>query len=91
MALGGLGYAVALLHMVNHAFFKAGLFLGSGSVIHSTGTEDMRQMGGLAKKMPVTAYTMLAGCLSIAGFPFFAGFWSKDLVMDVAFDVFDDV
>lgn len=89
IAAGGLGYSVALLHMVNHAFFKAGLFLGSGSVIHSTGTEDMRQMGGLAKKMPVTAYTMLAGCLSIAGFPFFAGFWSKDLVMDTAFHVFD--
>lgn len=89
IAAGGLGYSVALLHMANHAFFKAGLFLGSGSVIHSTGTEDMREMGGLAKKMPVTAYTMLAGCLSIAGFPFFAGFWSKDLVMDTALHVFD--
>ena len=89
IAAGGLGYAVALLHMANHAFFKAGLFLGSGSVIHSTGTEDMRQMGGLGKKMPVTSLTMLIGCLSIAGFPFFAGFWSKDLVMDTAFHVFD--
>jgi NADH-quinone oxidoreductase subunit L len=70
--------------MVNHAFFKALLFLGSGSVIHSTGTEDMRHMGGLHSKMKITSITMLIGSLSIAGFPFFSGFWSKELVLETA-------
>lgn len=88
--VGALGYAAGCLHMVNHAFFKALLFLCSGSVIHANGTEDMRLMGGLYKKMPKTAVTMLIGCLSIAGFPFFAGFFSKDLVLDVVYDVFND-
>lgn len=90
MAAGALGYTAATLHMANHAFFKACLFLGSGSVIHSTGTEDMRLMGGLGRKMPITSITMLIATLSIAGFPFFAGFWSKDLVLDVAMDAFKD-
>ena len=89
-AVGALGFAAGCLHMVNHAFFKALLFLCSGSVIHANGTEDMRLMGGLHKKMPKTSITMLIGCLSIAGFPFFAGFFSKDLVLDVVFDVFND-
>lgn len=88
--VGALGFAAGCLHMVNHAFFKALLFLCSGSVIHANGTEDMRLMGGLHKKMPKTSITMLIGCLSIAGFPFFAGFFSKDLVLDVVFDVFND-
>jgi len=79
---GSAGYTAGLLHMVNHAFFKALLFLGSGSVIHSCGTEDMRKMGGLGKKMKITSITMLIGSLSIAGFPFFAGFWSKDLIIE---------
>jgi NADH-quinone oxidoreductase subunit L len=70
--------------MLNHAFFKGLLFLCSGSVIHGTGTEDMRQMGGLLKKMPITAITMLLGSLSIAGFPLLSGFWSKDLVLEAA-------
>jgi F420H2 dehydrogenase subunit L len=82
IAAGSLGYTAACLHMVNHAFFKALLFLCSGSVIHSTGTEDMREMGGLEKKMKITSLTMLIGSLSIAGFPFFAGFWSKDLILE---------
>ncbi len=82
MALGGLGYTAGVFHMLNHAFFKAQLFLGSGSVIHSTGTEDMREMGGLGKKMKSTSITMMIGSLSIAGFPFFSGFWSKDLILD---------
>ncbi len=89
MTAGALGYTAAILHMVNHAFFKAGLFLGSGSVIHSCGTEDMRLMGGLGRKMPITSITMLVGTLSIAGFPFFAGFWSKDLVLDTALHAFN--
>ncbi|AGI47232.1 proton-translocating NADH-quinone oxidoreductase, chain L [Thermoplasmatales archaeon BRNA1] len=88
MAAGSLGYTAGILHMANHAFFKALLFLCSGSVIHSCGTEDMRYMGGMGKKMPITSVTMLIGSLSIAGFPFFAGFWSKDLVLDTAMDAF---
>jgi NADH-quinone oxidoreductase subunit L len=75
--------------MINHAFFKALLFMGSGSVIHGTGTEDMRLMGGLFSKMKITAITMLFGCLSIAGIPIFSGFWSKDLVIDVAMAAFE--
>jgi len=82
MAIGAIGYTAGCLHMVNHAFFKALLFLGSGSVIHSTGTEDMREMGGLHGKMRITSITMLIGSLSIAGFPFFSGFWSKELVLE---------
>ncbi|MCQ2084780.1 MAG: NADH-quinone oxidoreductase subunit L [archaeon] len=87
---GALGYSAGCLHMVNHAFFKALLFLCSGSVIHANGTEDMRLMGGLLKLMPKTAITMLVGTLSIAGFPLFAGFFSKDLVLDVVFEVFEE-
>ena len=83
--LGTAGYAAGVFHMLNHAFFKGLLFLCSGSVIHGTGTEDMRQMGGLLKKMPITAITMLLGSLSIAGFPLFSGFWSKDMVLEAAF------
>ncbi|MCQ2069844.1 MAG: NADH-quinone oxidoreductase subunit L [archaeon] len=90
MVIGALGYTAGCLHMANHAFFKALLFLCSGSVIHSTGTEDMRLMGGLKEKMPKTAMTMLIGTLSIAGFPFFAGFFSKDLVLDVVFETFEE-
>ena len=87
--LGTAGYVAGILHMINHAFFKALLFLGSGYVIHSVGTEDMRHMGGLRKSMPITAYTMLIGCLSIAGIPIFSGFWSKDLVLEAAFAPFE--
>lgn len=89
IAAGSLGYTAGCLHMVNHAFFKALLFLCSGSVIHSTGTEDMREMGGLGPKMKVTSITMLIGSLSIAGFPFFAGFFSKDLIIEQALHAAD--
>ncbi len=88
MLLGGAGYAAGIFHMINHAFFKALLFLCSGSVIHAVGTEDMRMMGGLRTKMPITAYTMLIGSLSIAGIPILSGFWSKDLVLEAAFAPF---
>jgi NADH-quinone oxidoreductase subunit L len=72
----------AIFHMVTHAFFKALLFLGSGSVIHGLGGEqDMRRMGGLRKLMPVTAATFVVGWLSIAGVPPFSGFWSKDEIL----------
>ena len=84
IALGALGYLAGVFHMLNHAFFKGLLFLCSGSVIHCTGTEDMRLMGGLLKKIPVTGWTMLCGCISIAGVPIFSGFWSKDMVLEAA-------
>ncbi|MFA6803165.1 MAG: proton-conducting transporter membrane subunit [Candidatus Methanomethylophilaceae archaeon] len=85
ITLGVMGYIAGIFHMINHAFFKGLLFLGSGSVIHSCGTEDMRLMGGLHKKMKITSITMLLGSLSIAGFPLFSGFWSKDMVLEAAF------
>lgn len=90
LAAGSAGFIAGCFHMMNHAFFKALLFMCSGSVIHGVGTEDMRLMGGLAKKMKITSITMLLGSLSIAGFPFFSGFWSKDLVLDYAFEAGDE-
>lgn len=75
------GYSAALFHLMNHGFFKALLFLCAGSVIHSVGTNDMRAMGGLRKKMPITSITMLIGALAIAGIPPLSGFWSKDEVL----------
>ena len=88
--LGALGFFAGCFHMMNHAFFKALLFMGSGSVIHGCGTEDMRLMGGLYKKMKTTGTTMLFGCLAIAGIPIFSGFWSKDLVIDTAMNAFSN-
>ncbi len=77
-----LAWQAGLFHLVTHAFFKAGLFLGSGSVIHGCHhLQDMTKMGGLRKKMPITAITFLICCLSIAGFPFTAGFFSKDMIL----------
>jgi NADH-quinone oxidoreductase subunit L len=81
MALGVGGYIAGPFHLMTHAFFKALLFLGAGSVIHGTGTQDIRQMGGLMKKMPITAWTFLAAFVAIAGIPPFAGFWSKDEIL----------
>ena len=83
---GAVGYTAGVFHMMNHAFFKALLFMCAGSVIHAVGTEDMRRMGGLGKKMKITSWTMLIGCLSIAGFPFFSGFWSKDMIMEAVME-----
>jgi len=80
------GYTAGVFHMMNHAFFKALLFLCAGSVIHAVGTADMRRMGGLSKKMRITSFTMLIGCLSIAGFPLMSGFWSKDLVLEATME-----
>lgn len=85
MALGVLGYAAAIFHLMTHAFFKAQLFLGSGSVIHGTGTQDIRQMGGLRKKMPWTYWTFLISTLSLCGIPFTAGGFSKEEILTVAF------
>ncbi|MCS7294581.1 MAG: NADH-quinone oxidoreductase subunit L, partial [Dehalococcoidia bacterium] len=81
LALGVLGYVAALFHLFTHAFFKALLFLGSGSVNHATNTFDMRKMGGLRKAMPVTFWTFLVGALALAGIFPFAGFWSKDEIL----------
>jgi NADH-quinone oxidoreductase subunit L len=82
LAVGSGAYVAAIFHMVTHAFFKALLFLGSGSVIHGMHHEqDMRRMGALRKLMPVTAVTFIIGWLAIAGVPPFAGFWSKDEIL----------
>ena len=82
LAIGSGAYVAAIFHMVTHAFFKALLFLGSGSVIHGMHDEqDMRKMGALRKLMPITAATFIVGWLAIAGVPPFAGFWSKDEIL----------
>ncbi len=86
LALGVGAYTVAVFHVLTHAFFKALLFLGSGSVIHAMGGEqDVRKMGGLGKKMRVTQITFLIGCLALAGIPLFSGFFSKDEILANAF------
>lgn len=85
-ACGVSNYAVAVFHLANHAFFKALLFLGAGSVIHGVSDEqDMRKMGGLQKLLPFTYAMMLIGSLALMGFPFLAGFYSKDLILESAF------
>ena len=86
-AAAGLGaYASAIFHLVTHAFFKALLFLGAGSVIHGmSGEQDLRKMGGLAPRMMVTTLTMLIGTAALAGLPPFAGFFSKDEILATAF------
>ena len=81
LALGVGAYSAALFHLFTHAFFKALLFLGSGSINHATGTFDMRYMGGLRKVMPLTYVTFLIGGLSLAGIFPLAGFWSKDEIL----------
>ena len=85
LALGVGAYGAAIFHLFTHAFFKALLFLGSGSVNHATGTFDMRYMGGLRKAMPITFITFLIGSLSLAGIFPLAGFWSKDEILLNAF------
>jgi NADH-quinone oxidoreductase subunit L len=86
IAVGTGAYWVGIFHVMTHAFFKALLFLASGSVIHAVGGEqDVRQMGGLAKKLPTTHIVSLIGVLAISGIPIFAGFWSKDAILAAAF------
>ncbi|MGF1512482.1 MAG: NAD(P)H-quinone oxidoreductase subunit 5 [Elainellaceae cyanobacterium] len=96
MAMGVGAYTAGLFHLMTHAYFKAMLFLGSGSVIHGmedvvghdpTLAQDMRLMGGLRRYMPVTAITFLIGTLAISGIPPFAGFWSKDEILGSTFAV----
>ena len=85
--LGPVGYAFAILHLLTHGFFKAGMFLGAGSVMHGMDDEvNMRKYGGLAKLMPITAVTFGLGYLAILGVPPFAGFYSKDKIIETAFN-----
>ena len=85
-ATGVGAYHVAMFHLFTHAFFKALLFLGSGSVIHAFKDEqDIRKMGGVKKKLPYTYAFMLIGTLALTGFPFLAGFYSKDAIIEYAF------
>ncbi len=85
--LGPAGYAVAILHLLTHGFFKAGLFLGAGSVMHAMNDEvDMRKFGGLAKRLPITFITFSLGYLALIGFPFLSGYYSKDLIIEAGFD-----
>jgi NADH-quinone oxidoreductase subunit L len=86
--LGPVGYAFAIMHLLTHGFFKAGMFLGAGSVMHGMDDEvDMRRYGGLRKFMPITFVTFGLGYLAIIGVPPFAGFYSKDKIIEVAFNV----
>jgi NADH-quinone oxidoreductase subunit L len=88
LACGVGAFAAGIFHLMTHAFFKALLFLGSGSVIHGmSGEQDMRRMGGLKAKMPWTRLTMLIGCVAIAGIPPLAGFFSKDEILWSAFKI----
>ena len=85
-AAGVSAYPAAMFHLTTHAFFKALLFLGAGSVIHAMSDEqDLRNMGGIWRKVPVTYVMMWVGSLALAGFPFFAGFYSKDMILEAAF------
>lgn len=91
-ACGVSNYAVAIFHLANHAFFKALLFLGAGSVIHGVADEqDMRKMGGLRRLLPFTYAMMLIGSLALMGFPFLTGFYSKDVILEVAFAKYSTV
>ncbi len=86
LAVGTTAYVAGVFHLMTHAFFKALLFLGAGSVIHAmSGTQDMHKMGGLLKKMPITAATMGIATLAIAGMPPLSGFWSKDEILASVF------
>jgi len=86
LGIGVGAYAAGIFHLMTHAFFKALLFLGAGSVIHGMSDEqDIRKMGGLLKKMPITGWTFLVGCLAIAGIPGLSGYFSKDLILEEAY------
>jgi len=85
-AVGAGAFSSAIFHLGTHAFFKALLFLGAGSVIHAmSGEQDIRKMGGLTKALPITHFTFLIGTLTIIGFPPFAAFFSKDEILAMAY------
>ena len=87
VGLGPAGYAAGIAHLLTHGFFKAGLFLGAGSVMHAMDDAvDMRRMGGLAKRLPVTFVTFGLGYLALIGFPFLSGYWTKDAIIEAALD-----
>jgi NADH-quinone oxidoreductase subunit L len=86
MGLGVGGYTAGLAHLTTHAAFKACLFLGSGSVIHAVHSQDIQEMGGLRKKMPITFVTFLIATLAISGVPGFSGFYSKDMILGAALE-----
>jgi NADH-ubiquinone oxidoreductase chain 5 len=89
-ACGLSNYSVGIFHLVNHAFFKALLFLGAGSIIHAVSDEqDMRKMGGLKNLIPFTYSMMVIGSLALIGFPFLTGFYSKDVILEVAYGKFN--
>ena len=84
--LGPVGYAFAIFHLLTHGFFKAGMFLGAGSVMHGMNDQvDMRRFGGLSGAMKITWVTFGLGWLAILGVPPFSGFWSKDKIIEAAF------
>lgn len=86
LGLGVGAYSGAVFHVITHAFFKALLFLAAGSVIHAMHHEqDIRKMGGLKSKLPITHLTFLIGCIAIAGVPPFSGFFSKDEILAAAY------
>jgi NADH-quinone oxidoreductase subunit L len=86
VGLGPFGYALGIMHLLTHGFFKAGLFLGAGSVMHGMHDEvDIRRMGGLARYMPITTVTFGLAYLAIIGFPGLSGYWSKDAIVEAAF------
>jgi NADH-quinone oxidoreductase subunit L len=85
LSLGEHGFTPGLFHLFTHAFFKALLFLGAGSVIHAVHSNNMSEMGGLRKPMPVTFWTFIVGSAALAGIPPLAGFWSKDEIITLAF------
>lgn len=87
MVCGLSQYSIGLFHLMNHAFFKALLFLSAGSVIHALVDEqDMRKMGGTLRALPLTYVMMFVGSLSLMGIPFLTGFYSKDLILEIAYD-----
>ena len=89
LSIGVAGYTPGLFHLFTHAFFKALLFLGAGSLIHATKTNNMSEMGGLRRRLPWTFWTFLIASAALAGIPPFAGFWSKDEILSVAFKQHD--
>ena len=82
----GLGFMASMFHLFTHAMFKALLFLGAGAIIHAVHTNDMNDMGGLRKYLPITHITFLIACLTISGIPPFSGFFSKDEILAAAFE-----
>jgi NADH-quinone oxidoreductase subunit L len=87
VGLGPAGYAAGIAHLLAHGFFKAGLFLGAGSVMHAMGDQtDMRRFGALARELPVTFVTFGLGYLALIGFPLLSGWWTKDAIIEAAFD-----